>query len=74
MDSTNIEMPDVALSQKEKTPKRRNKRKGLAEQVPSSSKNKSLMEDTPRWLTKEVMVKHKRKLYFTEEEGMRGLI
>ena len=74
MDSTKIEMPDMDLSQKEKTPERSDKGKGLVVQAPSFFKNKSSMEDTPRWLRKEVMVRHKRQLYCIEEEEMRELI
>ena len=48
MDSTNTEMPEVDLSQKEKTLERSEKGKGIAIQAPSSSKDRSLMEDTPR--------------------------
>ena len=59
MDSTNKEMPEVDLSKREKTPERSDKGKGVVIQAPSSSKDKSLMEDTPRWLRKEVMVRHK---------------
>ena len=50
------------------------KGKGLVVQAPSSSKDKYMMEDTPRWLINEVMVRHNRKLYCTEEEGMRELV
>ena len=32
------------------------------------------MEDTPRWLRKEVMVRHKRYLYGFEEEVIRELV
>lgn len=74
MDSTDTEMPDVDLSQKEKTPERSDKGKSIAVQTRSSSKDKSLMENTLRWLRKEVTVRHKRQLYSIEEEGMRELI
>ena len=60
MDSIDTEMPDVDLSQKEKTLERADKGKGPVIQDPSSSKDKSSLEDTPRWLRKEVMVRHKR--------------
>lgn len=74
MDSTDIEVPDVDLSQKEKTPERSDKGKGQAEQTPSSSKGKSLMVNTLRWLRKEVMVRNKRQQYSTKEEGIVELI
>ena len=74
VDSTNTKMPDVDLSQKEKTLERSDKGKGLAIQTPFSSKDKSPMEDTTRWFRKEVMTRHKRQLYCTEEEGMRELV
>ena len=74
MDSIDTEIPDVDLSQKEKTLERSDKGKSIVVQYPSSSKDKYSMEDSPRWLIKEVMVRHKKKLYSTEEEGMRELI
>lgn len=74
MDSTDIETLDVDLSQKEKTLERSDKGKILVEQTPSSSKGKSMMEHTLRWLRKEVMIRNKRQKYSTEEEGMRELI
>ena len=45
---------------KEKTPKRSDKGKIIAVQAPYSSKDKSLIKDTPRWLRKEVKIRHKR--------------
>ena len=69
MGSTDIGMPDIDTSQKERTLERSDKGNGLAKQTPSSSK--SPMETTPRWLRKEVMARHKRKLYCIEEEGTR---
>ncbi len=67
-------MPDVDPSHKERTSKRSNKGKGLVEKSPSSSKDKSLMETTPRWLNKEVMVRTKRQLYCSEEDGTKELV
>lgn len=60
VDSIDIEIPDVDLSQKEKTPERSDKGKSIVIQAPSSSKDKSPMEYAPRWLRKEVMIRHKR--------------
>ena len=60
MDSIDTKMPDVDLSQKENTLGRSDKGKIPVLQVPSSTKGKYLMEDTLRWLRKEVMVRHKR--------------
>lgn len=55
------------------TLERSDKGKGLAEQTPSSSKYKSQMGTTPRWLNKEAMVRNKRQLYCSEEEEMKEL-
>ena len=34
----------------------------------------SLMGTTPSWLKKEVIVRHKRKLYFSVDEGTKELV
>ena len=55
MDSMETKIPSVDLVQKERTPKRGDKTKGIVEKTPSSSKGKYLLEHIPRWLRKEVI-------------------
>ena len=61
VDLIDTKMPDVDLSQKEKTLERSDKGKGLVVQTPSSNKYMSSVGTTPRWLRKEVMFRHKKE-------------
>ena len=67
-------MLDVDLSYKEKILERSNKQKGLVVKTHSSSKYMSPMGTAPSWLKKDVMVRHKRKLYCSVNEGTRELV
>ena len=68
VDSIYTGITNVDPSQKERNLERSDKGNGIAKKTPSSSKYMSLMETTPRWLNKEVMVMHKRQLYCSGDE------
>ena len=73
MGSTKIETTEDEPSQKEKTPKRSDKGKGVSEQTPSSSRGRSLLQQVPRWLRKE-MIRSKKPQFSTDEVFMIELI
>ena len=70
VDSIDTKTPYVDLVQKERTPKRGDKGKSIAEKNPSSSKGKYLMEHIPRWLRKEFIRNKKHKFISKEEDRM----
>lgn len=69
-----MEYQSVVLHQQEKTLEQGDKRKGPTSKPISSMQYLSPMGTTPTWLKRGVLIRKRRIMEFTEEEGMKELI